>query len=119
MVRASSSGATKTYRGALIGCGHVSWFHLTAWSRIEDVEFECPGKAFFLSPDMDKFMGVLSEKFRGRAETEFKEAFPNAACIAVRGGLRLKQKHPEENLEPYYLRPSMAEVTWAKKHGKR
>lgn len=38
MHRASSSGAAKAYRGALIGCGHVSWFHLTAWSRIEDVE---------------------------------------------------------------------------------
>ena len=29
---------SKTYRGGLIGCGHVSWFHLTAWSRIDDAE---------------------------------------------------------------------------------
>lgn len=28
----------KVYRGALIGCGYASWFQLTAWSRIENVE---------------------------------------------------------------------------------
>ncbi len=88
-------------------------------SRAEDVEFECSGEALFLSPDIDKFMGVLGEKFEGRAEAEFKEAFPNAVYIAVRGGLRLKQRCPGENLEPYYLRPSMAEVTWAKKREKK
>jgi tRNA threonylcarbamoyladenosine biosynthesis protein TsaB len=87
-------------------------------SRVEEVELDWPAKALFLSPDIEKFMGVLGEKFKGRAELEFKEAFPKAAYIAVRGGLRLRQKHPEENLEPYYLRPSMAEVTWAKKHEK-
>jgi predicted dehydrogenase len=27
-----------TYRGALIGCGYVSGFHLTAWSQIADAE---------------------------------------------------------------------------------
>ena len=27
-----------TYRGALIGCGHVSGFHLRAWSQIRNVE---------------------------------------------------------------------------------
>ena len=29
---------SQLYRGALIGCGYASWFQLTAWSRIEDVE---------------------------------------------------------------------------------
>jgi len=28
----------KSYRGALIGCGYASWFHLTAWARIEQAD---------------------------------------------------------------------------------
>ncbi len=30
--------SAKPYQGALIGCGYASWFHLTAWSRIEEVD---------------------------------------------------------------------------------
>jgi predicted dehydrogenase len=29
---------SSVYRGALIGCGHVSGYHLTAWSRIEGAD---------------------------------------------------------------------------------
>jgi len=29
---------SKVYHGALIGCGYASWFQLTAWSRIDEVE---------------------------------------------------------------------------------
>jgi len=97
--------------------GRISVLQAPIVSTPEEVEFECSGKALVLSPEIDKFMDVLSEKFRSRRELEFKEAFPDAECVAVRGELRLieRDKHPDEKLEPYYIRPSMAEITWAKK----
>ena len=87
-------------------------------SRTEDIEFVTSGKVLFLSPDIEKFAGPLRKNFDSHGQVEFKEAFPNAEYIAVRGELRLKDRHPGENLEPYYLRPSMAELTWSRKKQK-
>jgi tRNA threonylcarbamoyladenosine biosynthesis protein TsaB len=87
-------------------------------STTEEVEFECAGRALFLSPEIEKFVGVLREKFAERVEADFRETFPDAGYIAVRGEERQRKRQPEEGLEPYYLRPSMAEITWAKKRKK-
>ncbi len=97
--------------------GRISVLQPPIVSTTEEVEFERPGKALVLSPEIDKFIGVLDVKYGSRRELEFKEAFPEAGCIAVRGGQRLieRDEHPDEKLEPYYLRPSMAEITWPKK----
>lgn len=86
-------------------------------SRTEDINFQSDNKILFLSPDIEKFMGTLRPKFSVSASIEFKEAFPDATYIAILGAKRLseKDKHPEIKLEPYYLRPSMAEMTSLKK----
>lgn len=82
-------------------------------SRTEEIQFECGSKTLFLSPEIEKFMEALGAKFSPRTAVEFKEAFPDAAYAAVLGEKRLLEKgrHPEIKLEPYYLRPSMAEMT--------
>ncbi len=82
-----------------------------------EVDFKCCEKVLFVGPEIEKFIGVLREKFASKAIIEFKEVFPDAGFIAVRGGEKLveKERHPEERLEPYYLRPSLAEISWRKK----
>ena len=99
----------------------ITTLNKPAVSRTEDINFECGREILFLSPDIEKFIGILRKKFSNRASLEFKEAFPDATYIAILGGKRIleKDKHPEMKLEPYYLRPSMAEMTSLKKQEKQ
>ena len=86
-------------------------------SRTEGIDFDSGSNVLFLSPEIEKFKEAFGTFFRRRSAFEFKEAFPDARYIAVLGEKRIleKDKHPEIKLEPYYLRPSMAEITSIKK----
>jgi tRNA threonylcarbamoyladenosine biosynthesis protein TsaB len=90
-------------------------------SRTQDIEFDCGGNALFISPDIEKFMDILDGKFRPRGIVGFKETYPDATWIAVLGERRILEKscHPEIKLEPYYLRPSMDEMTFPKQQDKQ
>ena len=92
-----------------------------AVSRTEDIDFNFDNKVLFLSPDIEKFIETLRSKFATPVSIDFKEAFPDAGYIAILGEKRIleKDKHPEIKLEPYYLRPSMAEITSLKKQERK
>jgi tRNA threonylcarbamoyladenosine biosynthesis protein TsaB len=101
--------------------GNIAILKEPTVSATEDIDFEPSRNVLFLSPDIEVFMGVLKEKFEGPSRTEFKEAYPDATYVAVRGTQKIidKDTHPDEKLEPYYLRPTMAEMTLARKRTKK
>jgi tRNA threonylcarbamoyladenosine biosynthesis protein TsaB len=75
------------------------------------------GPVLFAGPD-EAVMGKLGEAFR---EAEFQQAFPDAAYTALRAAevlATLEKPARFATIEPYYLRPSFAELADQRKEKK-
>ena len=70
----------------------------------------------FLSPDIGKYGKILRERFGRGRDIVMKIAYPQAEYVALKALERIEtgKYNPEAKIEPYYLRPSTAELKFRK-----
>jgi tRNA threonylcarbamoyladenosine biosynthesis protein TsaB len=79
-------------------------------SKVGEFTLDVEGPVLFAGPNA-AVMDKLGETFKG---SEFRQAYPDAGYTAVRAAALLSERTTTERfatLEPYYLRPSFAELT--------
>ncbi len=73
-------------------------------------------RIIFLSPDIGKYGEILRERFGRGRDIVMEVAYPQAEYVALKALERIETGayNPEAKIEPYYLRPSTAELKFRK-----